>query len=231
MIEGAIVSMPVVSRKGIFFWLFRSLVTVRYTFFLTSVLLGLRTRSLTAILVWVVVVFLAVLLHELGHAFAARAFGQVPQIELHAMGGLTRWAQIGELKWFQRVAISLAGPAMGFAAGGLLWVGGGFIPASEPFVLTLARYDFLWVTLAWGVFNLAPMFPLDGAHALAEVAEHRLGPDRGQHLAQQVSIATGVAGFGVAILLNETWLALVCALFTFDNYQRMRGLPGVAFPR
>jgi hypothetical protein len=42
VIEGALLSRPVASRHGIFFWLLRTLVKVRYTFFVSALLLGLR---------------------------------------------------------------------------------------------------------------------------------------------------------------------------------------------
>lgn len=231
MIEGALISLPVVSRKGIFFWLFRCLVRVRYTFFLATALLGLRSRSITGIAAWLVAVFAAVLLHEFGHAFAARAFRQKPRIELHALGGETTWAWTNGLTWFQRVYIALAGPAAGFAVGGLLWLAGRFIPPGEPHVVSLVRHNFLWATLAWGAFNLVPMFPLDGGQVFAEVVEHRFGRDRGRLLARQVSIGAGLVGLAAGILLDEAWLGLLCGVLAFDNYQRLRGLPGFALPR
>jgi hypothetical protein len=92
VIQGALISAPVVSRHGIFFWLLRTIVRVRYTFFLTSVLLGMRTASVGRLLVWTLVSFLAILLHEFGHAFAARHYGQDPKIEIHGFGGVTQWA-------------------------------------------------------------------------------------------------------------------------------------------
>jgi hypothetical protein len=39
-IEGPLVSLPVVSRHGVFFWLFSTLVTVRFTFLLVTVLMA-----------------------------------------------------------------------------------------------------------------------------------------------------------------------------------------------
>jgi hypothetical protein len=57
VIEGAIPSLPVASRHGIFFWLLRTLVKVRYTFLLSALLLGLRRQSVVTLLVWVVVLF------------------------------------------------------------------------------------------------------------------------------------------------------------------------------
>ena len=94
MVEGAVLSRPVASRHGIFFWLLRTLVKVRYTFFLSAFLLGLRSASVATLLVWVAVVFAAILLHEVGHALAARFYRQTPQIELHFMGGTTKWAWV-----------------------------------------------------------------------------------------------------------------------------------------
>ncbi len=57
VIEGALVSRPVVSRHGVFFWLSRTLVKVRYTFFLTALLLGSRSESVASPFVWVAVLF------------------------------------------------------------------------------------------------------------------------------------------------------------------------------
>jgi stage IV sporulation protein FB len=233
-VEGALISRPVVSRHGIFFWFLRSLVKVRYTFFLTTVLLGLRGASqsgwLLSLGIWIVVAFAAVLLHECGHALAARYYRQKPQIELHAMGGVTSWAWVDELKWHQRIVISLAGPAAGFLLAGLVLAADRAWPFAAPRVLLIAQYQFLWATLAWGAFNLLPLMPMDGGQALAEFLEHRLGRDEGRLLARKVSIGVGVAGLGAGILANEAWAGLLCGMFAFDNYQRMKGGPGIRLP-
>jgi Zn-dependent protease len=230
LIQGALISLPVVSRHGIFFWFLRSLVKVRWTFFLVTVLLGLRTRSVEGVLTWIVVAFFAILLHECGHALAARFYRQSPQIELHAMGGVTRWDWVDHLRWTQRVAITLAGPAAGFMLGGLILAFDRLWPIGIPDWLWLARYQFLWATVAWGAFNLLPLMPLDGGQAMAELLEHRMGRDPGRRLARQVSIGTGVAGLAAGLLLGESWVGLLCAIFAFDNYQRMQGLPGIRLP-
>jgi stage IV sporulation protein FB len=231
VIEGAVFSTPVASRHGIFFWLLRTLVKVRYTFFLSALLLGLRRPSVITLLEWVVVSFLAILLHELGHAFAARFYRQNPHIELHAMGGSTSWTRTHQLEWHQRVIISLAGPGIGFLVGGLLYVGYALFPVQEPYLLRLARYDFLWVTFAWGTFNLLPLLPLDGGQAVCETLEHRLGSQRGRLLTRKISCVTGFFGLIAGFALNQLWAGFLCGIFAFDNLQRMRGLPGVALPR
>lgn len=204
---------------------------VRYSFFVTSMLLGMGIGSAHALLVWLGVSFVAVLLHELGHALTARAFGQTPEIELHGFGGSTSSAWGGESKWYERVIICLSGPAIGFFVGGLVHLGQTLAAAPLPHLLAHATRYFLWVTLGWGAFNLFPLLPMDGGLVMVELLAHRMGADRGLLLARKLSCVTSGVGLVVALLLGQPWAALLCGIFGFDNYQRMRGLPGVALPR
>jgi stage IV sporulation protein FB len=225
-----LISLPVFSRKGTFFWLLRTLVTVRWSFFLVTLLLGLRAGSALAVAIWIPVVFVAILLHECGHALAARHYRQQPRIELHAMGGVTKWAWLDELRWRDRIVISLAGPAAGFMLAALIVAASVGWAGEVSAAALIARRQMLWVTVAWGGFNLLPLMPMDGGQALAEFLEHRMGRDPGRLLARKVSVVTGAAGFVVGATFNEAWIALVCALFALDNYQRMRGQPGFDLP-
>jgi Zn-dependent protease len=225
-----LISLPVLSRKGIFFWLLRTLVTVRWSFFLVSVLLGLRAGSATAVALWVPIVFIAILLHECGHAIAARHYRQQPQIELHAMGGVTKWAWLDELRWWERIVISLAGPGAGFVLGAAILAVEVWWPVELSRPMLIARRELLWATFAWGGFNLLPLMPMDGGKALAEFLEHRMGREPGRLLARKVSVVTGAAGFVVGATFNEAWIALMCALFALDSYQKMRGQPGFDLP-
>jgi stage IV sporulation protein FB len=229
VIEGPLVSRPIFSRHGVFLWLMRSLVRIRYTFFLVSVLAASR-RDLTGILIWVGVVLVSVLVHEIGHASAARTFGQNPKIELHAMGGVTTWTSMDTLRWRQRVIVSSSGPAFGFVAGALVWL----LAASLPPVGRLgaiAISDLVWVNLGWGVFNLLPILPLDGGQIAEALLERKYTADRARYLARVISSVCGGACAIGALAMQMTVVAIFCALFTWDNLQRMRGLPGVALPR
>ena len=64
-------------------------VRVEPIFFVIAVLFGLRYDSLHLIIVWVVCTFVSILVHELGHGFALKAFGQPSAIVLHGFGGVT----------------------------------------------------------------------------------------------------------------------------------------------
>ena len=231
MTEGALLSLPVVSREGVFFWMLRTLVKVRYSFFVTAVLFGMGARSKRALAVWIAVSFVAILLHELGHAMAARAFGGTPEIELYSFGGLTRSAWAEGTPWHQRVIVCLAGSGVGFVLGGLEYAREIFAAGHGSYLMALAGRYFLWITLGWGLFNLLPLLPMDGGLALTEVLEHRLGGGRGQRLARKISVVTGAAGVAGGLVLGQMWAALLCGIFAIDNYQRLRGLPGVELPR
>ncbi|MCI0492021.1 MAG: site-2 protease family protein [Planctomycetes bacterium] len=63
--------------------------------------------------VWVAVVFLSILVHELGHAFLQRRFGGHPRITLYGMGGLASCNDCDRSPRSQ-IMISLAGPVAGF---------------------------------------------------------------------------------------------------------------------
>jgi Zn-dependent protease len=126
-----------------------------------------RGLNLLLLLEWLVIVFISVLVHELGHALVARRFGLSPQITLYSMGGLTSWSEVTEIGPPKHLAISLAGPAAGFLLGGVLFLVAPMVLRAVPSeLLTVAYQDLLWVNIGWGVFNLFPILPLDGGHVL-----------------------------------------------------------------
>jgi stage IV sporulation protein FB len=113
-------------------------IRVQPTFFIIIVLLGVIAYPIPYAVTWVVIATTSVIVHELGHAIAFRAFGLRPSITLHSMGGLTT-ASVGEpgappFTPLRSIVTSLAGP---FAAlvlfGAPAWMaalGQGFEPLS-----------------------------------------------------------------------------------------------------
>src|SRR5690348_8824554 len=69
----------------------------------------------------IAVVFLSLLVHELGHALAALAFGYEPQIQLMWLGGNTRPNAPGPIVWWRDVLLTAAGPLFGFALFAVGW--------------------------------------------------------------------------------------------------------------
>ncbi len=192
-------------------------------FFLVAALLGGLQNDLALILVWVAVVFVSVLAHELGHALVARAHGQQPSIMLYSMGGLTSFQPLRRLTHGQSIAISLAGPGAGFLVGGLVWVASQSVPPGASFVVHVAVRDLLWVNFGWGLLNLLPILPLDGGNVVRSFLHAvRRRPD--ERLALLISITCG--GLACLAALNDglVWAAMIAALITFNNYQALSRL-------
>ena len=118
---------------------------------------------------WIVIMFVGVLLHELGHALTARAFGQQPAIALHGLGGVTVWQPRGDIGPGKRAVITLAGPLVGLVIGlpALAAGRGGTRSVDGSQILRYVWY----VNLVWAIFNLLPMLPLDGGRIMASLLE------------------------------------------------------------
>jgi Zn-dependent protease len=203
-------------------------VRIHPTFFLTAAILGARPNAgVTAVAIWIGVVFASVLLHEYGHAIAARAFGFRPRIELHAMGGTTVWGG-APVTPGRRFAISLAGPAAGLAVGAIAWAAA---PAHLAGAAGEAVQAILWVNVGWGVLNLLPILPLDGGNVMASIFDGLTG-GRGERLARIVSLLLAFAGLAAALSVGWIWAALLSGFFAMGNlravledYRRLRDAP------
>ena len=123
--------------------------------------------GLEAVLLAVLVVFL--LLHELGHALAARLMGvEVHDILLLPLMGMARLRNLPE-RAKPEIVIALAGPAANLlAAGATLGVAAAFGDVRDAYARPTESVIAVvfWVNAAMGVFNLIPAFPMDGGRVL-----------------------------------------------------------------
>src|SRR3954447_4065456 len=162
-------------------------------------------------IVFMVLLFFCVLLHELGHVFAARRYGiQTPDVTLLPIGGVAQLERIPE-KPSEELVVALAGPAVNVVIALALALVLGGLPSphagtqvQNPGVSLLGRLAWVNVTLA--VFNLIPAFPMDGGRVLRAMLAYRLGYGRATKIAagvgQAVAFALGLAGlFGNPMLL------------------------------
>ncbi len=182
-------------------------VRVSSAFWVIGFLLGMdRADQPALLLAWMVAVFLSVLLHELGHALTARAFGHRAEIELHGMGGTATWGGGPEITPGQRLTVSLAGPGLEIAVGLTVvlawWLSGG---PTHP-TLQVAATDFAYISIVWGALNLVPIPPLDGSHAVEAVSRWFEDPVR------RGIVWTGTA-VGVVVILIGAYFGFVGGLF------------------
>ncbi|HUP70035.1 MAG TPA: site-2 protease family protein [Acidimicrobiales bacterium] len=200
------------------------------SFLLLSVFMGLTGgRGVEGAAVWVIVVGISILVHELGHALTFRAFGVSSSVLLYAMGGLTVPEQGPRLRPGQDVLVSLAGPGVGLAFGGLVFLvapPGDFAPES---LARLTSLYLLYVNVAWGLVNLLPILPLDGGNVLAAVLQKTMGA-KGVAAVRVVSLVAA-AGLGAAALAyRQPFVAILAFYFGSINLAAMRGERGSPRP-
>jgi len=188
----------------------------------------LRGQGLTGAFFGVVVtllLFVIVVLHELGHSFAARRFGvRTRQIVLLPLGGVAQLERIPENAW-QEFVIAIAGPAVNFVLAALLFPFLGAFNANPGSLLAAlqnldtgsgsALLAYLYVTnLFLAIFNLIPAFPLDGGRILRALLASRLPYPQATRIAvaigQTLAFLLGLGGF-----LGGGFFLIITAAFIY----------------
>ena len=151
--------------------------------------------AMTAV-VFVLAIFGCVLLHELGHAFAARGHGiGTKDIMLLPIGGVASLERIPENP-FQELWIAIAGPLVNIVIAIFLYFGLAYnlVPAaSGDFIGRLAFVNLLLVA-----FNMIPAFPMDGGRVLRSILAMFMNYVRATQIAATVgkycAFALGIYG-------------------------------------
>jgi stage IV sporulation protein FB len=206
---------PGQSSYDLQFRLFDTPVRVHPSFWIGAVIFGwgtLKRDGLFFLLIWVACLFVCVLVHEFGHVIAGRIFGRPGRILLYGMGGLAT-SHGGLRNRWQQIAVSLAGPGAGFLL--LAAVMLAIVPRVglenallAPYRIIFDRYhdpqfgveDFgpvLWavvwnllsVNLILGLFNLLPVWPLDGGMVCRELCQ-LANPGPGLRISLIISLVT-----------------------------------------
>lgn len=159
-------------------------------------------------------VFGCILLHELGHALAARHCGiRTPDITLMPIGGLARLERIPE-RPVEEVGVALAGPAV---SAGLALVFGVLCDFQVASIEAPARgwqglfSNLFTINSGLLAFNLLPAFPLDGGRVFRALLAMRFNYALATKIAagsgQVLAVVLGAAGF----LLPAPMLVFVAA--------------------
>nr|WP_234043772.1 M50 family metallopeptidase [Cerasicoccus arenae] len=185
-------------------------------------------------------VFVSVALHELGHCLTAQHYGiKVPRIVLMAIGGM---AQMGSIPREPRkeLIITINGPLVNFAIAIVLFLllalkhhDFGYVaqglantlkqyvssaPVRVPYRPWSLTWDtFVWGLLAWnvamGLFNLLPIFPMDGGRLLRASLATRLPYLRATQIASLLAKILAAIGIGWALLISHHYLLAILFVF------------------
>jgi Zn-dependent protease/CBS domain-containing protein len=198
-------------------------VRIHLTFFLLLAFLGLSyyqqggTSAAVHGVLLTSLVFLCVLLHEFGHAFAARRYGiRTPDITLFPFGGVARLERMPE-KPSEEIFVAIAGPLVNVAIATGLWLAlGGFRWPSAEVLLKLSTTvpgGLLLVNIVLVLFNLLPAFPMDGGRVLRALLAMKMDHSRATQIAARIGQFLAI-GLGFLGLFGNPMLILV-AFFVF----------------
>jgi len=204
-------------------------VFLHWSWFLAAVvLIQMRSESYTSV-VWngleYVALFVIVTLHEFGHALACRSVGgRANQIVLWPLGGVAYVeppARPGAHLWS-----IVAGPLVNVVLLPILFILVMLTSASPGNIHEFFRSIFV-TNLILLVFNLLPVYPLDGGQILRALLWFIVGPLRSLTITSIIGFG-GVAGFmALAIQKRSVWFGVMAAFIgvqCWKGYQLAQAL-------
>ena len=153
--------------------------------------------------VFILAIFACVVLHEFGHALAAKKYGiKTKDIILLPIGGVARLEKMPNQP-IQELWVALAGPAVNVGIAALLavylWATRTFTPDNQLAIATVPVVErIMGVNIFLILFNMIPAFPMDGGRVLRALLATRLAYIRATrisaNLGQAIALLFGVIG-------------------------------------
>jgi Zn-dependent protease len=182
-------------------------------------------------LAFVVMLFAAVLIHELGHAGAAAALNiPAKRIVLTFFGGYVEFVHPPQKRWHE-IVVSAAGPAANLLSAPIAWkavaliAGGDDAPSPGVVFWVNQLQNFGTVSLLLGVFNLLPGIPLDGGHVLRAALNYFMDRRRAGLVAAVCGVVVALGVIAFAAWRGFIWSAFIGGLLglaAWAELQRLR---------
>jgi Zn-dependent protease len=210
------------------FRLFGVQVSVHWTWFVALVILY-RASGLADSLGWFLATYLSlfgiVLLHEFGHAMACRSVGgEARSIVLWPLGGIAFVKpppRPGALLW-------------SIAAGPLVNVV--LVPVTIVLLLVsenlldpdkfgeLRQYVFVVTSINLGllIFNIMPVYPLDGGQMLHAILWYFMGRAKSLRIAASVGVVIGALVGVLALMAGDWWMVLIAIFVGMQAWNGLR---------
>lgn len=201
-------------------------IKIHWSFFIIPLFYGLGAGSLAGAVrgvVFILLVFACVVLHELGHSIAAQYYGiTVREIILLPLGGVAQLQSLPK-KPMRELVIALAGPAVNViivialaaVVPGLLNMRALTQQATASAGMDLLR-DLAITNLFLALFNLIPAFPMDGGRVLRALLGLVLPYKDATRIAAWVGRVFAV-GFVLIGLFTGNFLLALVGVFIFSG--------------
>ncbi|HUY34578.1 MAG TPA: site-2 protease family protein [Pirellulales bacterium] len=184
--------------------------------------------------VWNIIEYLAlfgiVLLHEFGHSLACRQVGGTAnRIMLWPLGGIAYVSpppRPGAVLWSiaagPLVNVALVPVLFGlyFLAGAAGWFAQ--VPDLQQFLGTIVR-----INIGLLVFNMLPIYPLDGGQIAQALLWFVIGQARSLLLVSSFGLLMGAGLIALALWLHNTWIVVLAgfmALRCWNGFQQARAM-------
>jgi len=208
-----------------FFWVIALLITAVHLGNINNMPLWLAQ-----VIVGAAGVLLSILIHELGHALTFQyLFRTSSIIVLHGFGGMTIPQQQhrrsdGFSGALAECFLAFSGPLAGFVLAFFAVMLLQFMPPAPENIGTavaLCRFFLMWtalISIFWGIFNLLPIYPMDGGHIAREVCVF-LFPRQGIEFSLILSMVFAALLAVLALRFGQIVITLFFAYFAYQNYQ------------
>ena len=169
-------------------------------------------------LIFVMIMFGCVVLHELGHSIVAQRYGvEVSEIVLYPIGGVARLESMPKPQ--QEFWIALAGPAVNVVIAAAIYSYLGVRSSgSSPIIFYFANNRWWEILLTFNLvmiaFNMLPAFPMDGGRVLRSVLAMKIGEYRATQIAATIGQLLAFI-FAAVGLFSQNWPLLFIAFFVY----------------
>jgi len=213
------------------FNLFGFPVSIQWTFwlmaaFLSGAISARGSAEWNQAFLYILVIFVSILVHELGHALFQRKYGGKSAITIYALGGFA--SSVGRYTRKESIIITAMGPIFSLllAILGMLWWNSYTDQTWNFFkqVYPVSQGQRIAGNLAWlncilVVLNLLPIFPFDGGRLLEQfmrggnpVLRFRIG-----------MVTAAIVGFYALTTWGQPFLGLLFGYMAYENFKRSRG--------
>jgi Zn-dependent protease len=185
---------------------------------------GFSNKGIFIYLIFSLVIFGCVVLHELGHALAARRYGiNTRDIILLPIGGVARLEDIPK-KPIEEFVIAIAGPLVNVAIAMVLGVGLWFLREEQLDMVGDQNVAFnywqnflpavFYLNVVLPIFNMIPAFPMDGGRVLRALLTLRMKRPLATQIAARLGQLAAVAFFSLGVW-HEQYSLLLIGMFVF----------------